>query len=130
MWPMLDLVQDGEQRPRPGLQMQMVWGRRAARRAVVEHPVGLSQRRGQVEQRRITAGNGLRSMVAYRDDQMVGQYGERVAENDEILPPGQPPLLQRQMLSTQKTAPGADRHGVDLRCSADKTLRIVLGEHL
>src|SRR5215470_3774441 len=112
MWPMLDLVQDGEQRPRPGLQMQMVWGRRAARRPVVEHPVGLSQRRGQVEQRRVTAGNGLRSMGACSDDQMFGQDRERIAENDEILSPGQPPLLLRQMLGTQKTAPSADRRGV------------------
>ena len=69
-------------------------------------------------------------MVACSDDQMVGQYGERVAENDEIIPPAQPPLLQRQMLGTQKTTPGADRRGVDLRCSAYKTLRIVLCDHL
>src|SRR5262249_8533032 len=108
MWPMLYLVQDGEQRPRPGLQMQMVWGRRPARRPVVEHPVCLSQRRGQVEQRPVTAYNVLGYMGACRDDQMVGQYGKRVAENDESIPPGQPPLLQRQMLGTQKTAPGAD----------------------
>src|SRR5262245_21322378 len=108
----------------------MVWSRRAARRPVVEYPVGFSQRRSQVEQRPVTACNGLRSMGACGDDQMIGQYGERVAENDEILPPGQPPLRQRQMRGTQKTAPGADRRGVYRRCSADKTLRIVLCDHL
>src|SRR5262249_674727 len=130
MWPLLYLVQDGEQRPRPGLHMQMVWGRRAARRPIVERPVSLSQRRSQVEQRSVTAGNGLWSMGACSDDQMVGQDGERVGENNGMLRGGQPPLLPRQMLGTQKTAPGTDRRGVDRRCSADKTLRIVLCNHL